>query len=78
MKDRKSTSKCCFSLGSIVISLFNRKLTSVALSSVEEEYIAACMEAWEVVWLRKLLSRLFGHMLESTLICCDNQSYVQM
>jgi hypothetical protein len=38
--DRKSTSGCCFSLGSGVISWFNRKQASVALSSTEAEYMA--------------------------------------
>ena len=76
VQDRKSTSRCCFSLGSIVISWFNRKQTSVALSSAEAEYIAACMIAREAVWLQKLLVGLFGHMLEPTVIRCDNQSCV--
>ena len=50
----------------------------MALSSTEEEYIAACMAAQEAVWIRKLLVGLFGHMLDSTVIHCDNQSCVQM
>ena len=74
VEDRKSTSGCCFSLGSVVISWFSRKQTSVALSSAEAEYIVAL----EAVWLRKLLVGLFGHMLEPTIIRCDNQSCVQM
>ena len=32
----------------------------------------------EVVWLRKILAGLFGHMLELTMIRYDNQSCVQM
>ena len=51
VKDRKSTSGCCFSLGSAMISWFNRKQTSVALSTAEEEYIAACLACAEGVWL---------------------------
>ena len=78
VEDRKSTSGCYFSLGSTVISWFSRKQTSVALSSMEAEYIAACMVAWEAVSLRKLLAGLFGHMLELTVIRCDNQSCVHM
>jgi hypothetical protein len=38
---RKSTSGCCFSLGSGMISWLSRKQTSVALSTSEAEYIAA-------------------------------------
>jgi hypothetical protein len=54
--DRKSTSGCCFSLGSGMISWFSRKQTSVALSTTEAEYMAACLACTEAVWLRKLLS----------------------
>ena len=35
--DRKSTSGCCFSLGSTVVSWFSQKKMSVALSSTESE-----------------------------------------
>ena len=76
VQDRKSTFGCCFSLGSVVISWFNRKQTSVALSSIEAEYITACMATREAMWLRKLLARLFGYMLEPTVIHCDNQTRV--
>ena len=47
-KDRKSTSRCCFSLGSGMISWFNRKKTSIALSTIELEYIATCLACSEV------------------------------
>ena len=39
--DRKSTSECCFSLGSVAVSWFSRKQKSVALSSAKAEYMAA-------------------------------------
>ena len=39
---QKSTSRCCFSLGSTVIAWRSRKQTSVVLSTTEAEYIAAC------------------------------------
>ena len=57
--DRKSTFGCCFSLGSAVIAWRSRKQTSVALSTTEAEYIAACAASGEAVWLRKMLSELF-------------------
>ncbi|XP_057852554.1 uncharacterized protein LOC131062829 [Cryptomeria japonica] len=76
--DRKSTSRCCFSLGSAVISWISRKQSSVAQSSTEAEYIAASMGAKEAVWLRKLLVGLFGQPLDSTIIHCDNQSCIKI
>eukprot|EP00253_Pinus_taeda_P007219 PITA_07219 len=75
--DPKSTSKCCFSLGSASISWMSRKQKSVALSTAEAEYIAASMASCEVVWLQKLFSELFGFTLDTTVILCDNQSGIR-
>jgi hypothetical protein len=61
-----------------MISWLNRKQTSVALSTAEEEYIAACSTSSEVVWLRKLLAGLFDLELEVTCIFCDNQSCIKL
>ena len=72
--DRKSTSRCCFSMGSGVISWFSRKQYCVALSTAEAEYVAACSGSCEVVWLRKLLSDSFDLQMDATCIHCDNQS----
>eukprot|EP00253_Pinus_taeda_P004327 PITA_04327 len=76
--DRKSTSGCCFSLGSASISWMSRKQKSVALSTTDTEYIAASMASCEAVWLRKLFSELFGHVLDTTMIFCDNQSGIRL
>ena len=76
--DRKSTSRCCFSMGSSVISWFSRKQSCVALSTAEAEYVAACSASCEAVWLRKILSELFDLPLEATRIFCDNQSCVKL
>jgi hypothetical protein len=50
----------------------------VAVNTIEEEYIAASVAGREVVWLRKLLARLFDLELEPTLIYCDNQSCLKL
>jgi len=47
--DMKSTSGCCFSLGSAMVSWFNKKQTSVTLSTIEEEYITACAASKEAI-----------------------------
>ena len=72
--DRTSTSECCFSMGSSMISWFRRKQSCVALSTAKVEYVAACSASCEVVWLRKILSDLFDLQLDATCIYCDNHS----
>ena len=54
------------------------KQSFVALSIAEAEYIAASDASKEVIWLRKLLGGLFGDVLETTVIQCDNQSCVKL
>ena len=54
------------------ISWMSKKQNSVALSTAEAEYIAASMAYCEVFWLRKLFSELVGHVLDTTVILCDN------
>jgi hypothetical protein len=57
--DRKSTSSCCFTLGSAMVSWCSKKQSSVALSTTEAKYIALSVAFREAVWLRKLLTDLF-------------------
>jgi hypothetical protein len=67
-KDIRSTSGMCFILGSAMISWGNRKHNYVALSTMEEEYIAKCEACTEAIWLRKMISGLFDWVLDSTII----------
>ena len=71
VSDWKSTSGCCFSLGSAVVSCFNRKQKSVALSSVEAEYKPASQASCEALWLRKLMVDLFDMEPSPIVIQCD-------
>ena len=68
VSDRKSTSGCCFSLGSTIVSWFSRKQKSVALSSTKAEYMAASQASCEALWLRKLMVDLFDMELSPTII----------
>jgi hypothetical protein len=61
-----------------MISWFNRKNTSVALSIDEADYIAVYSSSNEVVWLRKLLAGLFDIELEATCIWCEKKSCVNL
>ena len=47
--DRKSTLRCYFSMRSGVISWFGRKDSCMALSTVEEKFVATCSTIWELV-----------------------------
>ena len=76
--DRKSTSRCYFSMGSNVISWFSRKQSCVELSIAEAEYATAYLASCEAVWLRKILSDLFDLQLDATCILCENQSCVNL
>ena len=60
------------------MSWFNRKQKSVALSSVEAEYMEASQASCKALWLCKLLLDLFDRELRPTLIYCDNQSCIQL
>ena len=44
----------------------------MSLSMGEDEYIVACSSYRKVVWLQKLIARLFDHKLNVTCIFCDN------
>jgi hypothetical protein len=76
--DGKSTSRCCFSLGSGLVSWFNRKQKSVVLSSVEAEYMAANQANCKAIWLRKMLVGLFGQEMPPTVIHCYNQNCIKL
>jgi hypothetical protein len=61
-----------------MISWSSRKQGSIAQSTAEVEYIVASNANREAVWLRKLISGLFGENLETTIIHCDNQSCIKL
>ena len=63
--DLKSTSGCCFSLGSAAVSWFSWKQKSVVLISTKVKYMAASQASCEALWLRNLLVNLFGPELEA-------------
>ena len=50
----------------------------MALSTAEAECIAACMACCEATWLRNFFSELFGHVLDTTIILCDNQRGIRL
>jgi hypothetical protein len=69
----RSVSGYVFLLGTGAISWNSRKQPTVATSSCEAEYIAACNATKEAVWLRYLLAALDLAQPLATAIGCDNQ-----
>ncbi|MCO5549284.1 hypothetical protein L7F22_002752 [Adiantum nelumboides] len=73
---RRSTTGVVFTLGSGPISWSSKRQPTVAVSSTEAEYRAACYAACEAIWLRRLLGDLGFPQTASTLLSCDNQSCI--
>ncbi|GJE99589.1 polyprotein [Phanerochaete sordida] len=76
LSDRRSISGYAFRLGNGVISWSSKKQATVALSTMEAEYIALSHAAKEAVWLRHLLGEL-GVITDSpTILFTDNQASI--
>ena len=61
-----------------MISWSIQKQGSIAQSTIEAEYIATSDSSKETIWLRKLVSGLFGDKLETTVVHYDNQSCIKL
>jgi hypothetical protein len=77
-EDRRSATWICVSLRFSTMSWASRKQKYVALSTAETKYIATCDACTEAVWLHKLVYGLSDQVLNSTVIYCDDQSYVNL
>jgi len=78
LDSRRSTSGYVFLLGGGAVSWKSKRQESVALSSTEAEYMAACLAAKEAVWLRRLLEEMGVQFTTSTTIFTDNQSSLKL
>ena len=71
--DRKSTTGTCQFLGRSLVSWSSKKQNSVALSTVELEYVAAGACCAQLLWMRQTLSD-FGCEFSKVPLLCDNES----
>lgn len=76
LHDRRSTSGYLFKIGNGVISWSSKKQVTVALSTMEAEYIALAYAIKEALWLCALLGGLGQPIKVLTVIYCDNQSAI--
>jgi hypothetical protein len=56
----------------------SKKQQSIALTTIEAEYISSWDTCIEAMWLCKLVSGLFDQAMNSTVIYCNDQSYVNL
>ena len=74
--DRRSVSGYAFKLADGTVSWSSKKQPTVALSTMEAEYIALSHAAKEAIWLRRLLTELGVISDSPTLVLTDNQSAI--
>jgi hypothetical protein len=73
---QKSTTGYIFTIAGAAISWASKRQQTVALSSTEAEYMAACSAAQEVMYLRALLSSLEHKQEGPTVLHQDNQGAI--
>ena len=75
---RRSTTGYVFTLNGAPISWQSKRQQTVALSSTEAEYMAACHATKEVVWLRGLLGDLGLQLDTPTVVREDNKGCLDL
>jgi hypothetical protein len=75
--DCKSTSRACHFLGCSLVSWSSKKQNSVALSTVEEEYIVVDSCCTQILYLKQSLMD-YNIKLGSVPLLCDNESAVKI
>eukprot|EP00253_Pinus_taeda_P002567 PITA_02567 len=76
--DCKSTSGATFYLGGCLISWLSKKQTSIPLSTMEEEYIAAETCCTQVLWMKQTLQDIPVQFNEPIPIFCDSTSAISI
>ena len=76
--DRRSVTGYVFMLGGGAVSWQAKKQTTVALSSVEAEYMAASQATKEALWWRMLLRELGTSATSATSLLSDSQGSIAL
>jgi hypothetical protein len=77
-EDRKAISGYAFMINGGAVSWSAKRQEIISLSTTESEYIAATYASKEALWLRQLISQLFGIHLDATTLFSDNQSAIAL
>jgi hypothetical protein len=65
-------------LGECLVSWLRKKQSSVSLSTVEEEYIAATRGCTQVLWMKQTLTDIQVEYDDTIPIYCDNTSAISI
>jgi hypothetical protein len=77
-EDRRAISGYAFLIDGGAVSWSSKRQEIVSLSTTESEYVAATHGLKEAMWLRSLLSEVFGPFKDATVLLCDNQSAIAL
>jgi hypothetical protein len=75
--DRKSNSETCQFLGRSLVSWSIKKQNSVALSTIEAEYVATGSCCAQLSWMRQTLKD-YGYTMNQISLLCDNESAIKI
>eukprot|EP00253_Pinus_taeda_P013579 PITA_13579 len=78
MDDRKRTSGGAFFMGSRLVSWFNKKQSSIALSTAEAEYVAVASCCTQLLWMMQNLQDFQITCTPPISILCDNTSAINI
>ena len=74
--DRNSTTGCCIVLGKAIVNWISKKQKSVALSTMEAEYVAASITAKEILFIENLLAEFNINCTPK--LNCDNLAAISI
>jgi len=79
LEDRRSTTGFVFMMGGGAISWSSKRQPTIALSTIEAEYMASTQATKEAIWMTKLMKEL-GYMKEkkAMVIRCDKQGAISL
>jgi hypothetical protein len=77
-EDRHAVSGFAFLIDGGAVSWSSKRQEIISLSTTESEYVAATHAAKEAMWLRTLISQVFGPLSGPTTLFSDNQSAIAL
>ena len=77
-EDRRAISGYAFLIDGGAVSWSSKWQEIMSLSTTESEYVTAMHGMKEALWLRSLLSQIFGNFKDATVMFSDNQAAITL